>query len=385
MNLMKKNIILSLSFLICCLSVLALVSKANAPSQDQAVDELTRVRLTIHIFDIDQTQKTAQLQIFVFLDGFPYNESSMGVIIMGGGEAWILCNQTGQSRGGWYYQGESTRTTWILDGIGETFPFDSYILRFNALDIDYVGTNFTLASTGHQAFFSGTKAYPLNDLWYTNSNLIPTSSISSSELDFSITRSRGALTIYFLEFLVPIIACYYLLGSTLILNPKKYLSERLWVHVSLFVFAPLFLLAIRDFLPYRSTLSFPELLLVNLVISNAIFAIFSIVGGIKASSAGPQIIRLHRHEPPLSGWDIAGVTFSLFFLGVTYALTVMWKVNISTSLLLSYLVIPSYLCSIPFLITRRQFIERWRLSLLIILLALLPAILQLVIWLLLDI
>jgi hypothetical protein len=383
---MKKTIILSLFLLISCLSVLAFMSKANSLSQDQTLDELTSVRLVIHISDIDQAQKTVQLQIFVFLDGFPYNESSVRVLITGAGGAWVLCNQTGQSLGGWYYQGESDQVTWLLDGIGETFPFDSYILRFDVRDMDYVSTNFTLASTGHQAFFDGAKAYSLNDLWYTNSSLIPISSISSSELDFSITRSGGTLNIYFLEFLAPIIACYYLLGSTLLLNPKTHLSERLGVYVSLFVFVPLFLIAIRDFLPYRSTLSFPELLLVNLVLSNAIFAIFSIVGGRKASPAGPHIIRLYRHEPILNKWDTAGMTLSLLFVGVTYALTLVSKINMTTSLLLTYLVMPSYICSIPFLVTRRQLTEKWPLGLAIILLALLPAILlfmfQLIIWLL---
>jgi hypothetical protein len=331
------------------------------------------------MFDIDQTHKTVQLQIFVFLVGFPYNESSASLLITGAGEAWILCNQTSPSFGRWNYQGESDQTTWLLDGIGETFPFDSYILRFDVHAIDYVGMNFTLASAEHQAFFVGAKAYSLNDLWYTNSSLIPISSISSSELDFSITRSGGTVIVYFLEFLAPIIACYYLLGSTLMLNLKEHLNERLWVHVSLFVFVPIFLIAIRDFLPYRSTLSFPELLLVNLVLSNALFAIFSIVGRVKVAPAGPQIIRLYRHEPLLSEWDFAGLALSLLFLGVTYASTIMWKVNIPASLLLSYLVIPGYLCSIPFVITRKQYAERWPRYLLMIFLALIPAILELII------
>jgi hypothetical protein len=379
---MKKIIILSLSLLFSCLSVLALMSKANAPSQDQTVGELANVRLQILISDIDPTQKTVQLQIFVYLNGFPDNESSVGVLIVGAGEAWILCNYTGQSFKGWSYQGESDQVTWLLDGIGETFPFDSYILRFSVLHMEYVNdTSFTLASTGHLAAFHGTKTYSLNDLWYTNSGLIPINSLSSSELDFSITRSGGAITIYFLEFLAPTIACYYLLGSTLMLDRRNQLSERLGVYVSLFVFVPLFLIATRDFLPYRSTLSFPELLLVNLVLSNAIFAIFSIAGRMKASSSGPQIIKVYRHDAlsPLSGWDRGGVALSLFFLVMTYALTIMWKVNIPASMLLTYLVIPGYICSIPFFITRRQFAESWRRYLLIILLALLPAILELVI------
>jgi hypothetical protein len=381
---MKKIIILSLALLISCLSVLALLSKANAPSQSQTVDELTSVRLTIHIFDIDQAQKTVQLQIVVFLDDFPYNESSVTLSIIGAGEARIVCNQTGPSFGRWAYQGESAQTTWLLDGIGETFPFDSYILRFHVQPIDYVGNNFTLASAQHEAFFAGPKVYSLKDLWQTNSNSIPNSipisGLSSNELDFSITRSSGVLSIYILEFLVPTIACYYLLGSTLMLDPKKHLGERLRVYVSLFVFVPVFIITVRNFLPYRSTLSFPELLLVNLVLSNAIFAIFSIVARMKASPPDPQIIRLYRHGPTLSGWDSAGMSLSLFFLVMTYALTFMRKVNIPASLILTYLVIPSYLCSIPFLITRRQFVERWRRYLLIIVLALLPAILLLIFW-----
>lgn len=376
---MKKIIILSLCLLISCLVVLAVVSKANALSPYQTVDELTSVKLEIHIFDIDQTQKTVQLQIFVNLDGFPNNESIVRVQIAGAGLAWILCNQTGRAG---FYQGESDQATWLLDGAGETFPFDSYLLRFDVQGIEDVGSNFTLASTGQQAIFAGAKAYSLNDLWHTYSNiLIPISSISSNELSFSITRSIGTRTVDFLEFLAPTIACFYLLGATLMLDPKKELSERLTVYVSLFVFAPIFLIAIRDFLPYRSTLSFPELLLVNLVLSNAILTIFSIVGRMKASPTSPQIIRLYRHEFPLSGWDIMGVVLAQVFLVVTYALTLYGKVNTPTSLLLSYLVIPSYICSFLFFITRRQLAERWRRYLLYIVLALLPVILLFILWL----
>jgi hypothetical protein len=379
-----NKFVVSLLLLISCLSALALMSSANAlirraHAQNRTFDILTNVRLWILISDIDPTQKSAQLQISAFLDDFPLNVSGgVGVYVTGGGSLVpILCSQTGQTRSGWSYQGESAQMTWLLDGFGENFPFDSYTLNFYVYSVTYVGGNYTLASTGIQAYFVGAKSYSLDDLWYTKNNRIPISSNSQSEVDFSITRSTGATVIYFLEFLAPIIACFYLLGATLMLDPKSQLSERLGVYVSLFVFAPLFLIAIRDFLPYRSTLSFPELLLVNLVISNAIFAIFNIVGRIRASQGGPQIIRLYRRERPVSFWDGMGAVISLFFLLTTYILTLIWKVNIPTSFTLTYLVIPSYPCSIAFLTTRRQFMENWQLILLIIIAALLLVILWL--------
>jgi hypothetical protein len=379
---MKKIVILSFSLLLCCLSIFAYMSKTNALSKDQADVEFPSVGLGIQILDIDQAQKTAQLQINVYLDGYPYNESTVTVLVTGGGgEIPISCNQTVPLIRGWDYHGESAQEPWLMDGIGETFPFDSYILHFHVQSIDFVGTNFTLASTEDFALFSGGKAYSLNDLWITNGNSITISS-SSSEIDFSIKRSNTATIVDCLEFLGPIIACYYLLGSTLMLDLKKHLSERVEIYVSLFVFVPIFLIAIRDFLPYHSTLSFPELLLVNLVLSIAIFAIFSIGGRAKTSTTGPQIIRLYRHEFSLGKWDSVGAAISLFLFVVTYYSTIMWKVNIPVSFVLTYLVIPGYLCSFPFLITRRQFAEGLRRYLLIILLVLIPAIVDLVIWLL---
>ena len=175
----------------------------RARTQNRAIKVLTNVRLWILISDIDQTQKSAQLQIFAFLDNFPYNLSGgVGVYVTGGGSLIpILCNQTGQTRSGWSYQGESAQTTWLLEGFGENFPFDSYTLHFYVYSVTYVGGNYTLASTEHQAYFVGAKSYSLNDLWYTKNDRIPISSYGSSEVDFSITRSTGATVIYFLEFL----------------------------------------------------------------------------------------------------------------------------------------------------------------------------------------
>lgn len=330
---------------------LFLITSANAESYDDA-----QVRLAIHVMDLDQTQKAAELKIFVFISDFPYNLSGLDVWVAGAGDAIITCNNTGQSvEGLWYYQGESQQTTWLLEGKGEHFPLDSYKLRFKITRVDNI-ENYTLSSEGHQAFFTGPKWYSLKDYWFVENELIPVGVIQANEVSFIIQRSASTLNFSILQFLVPIIGCYYLLGATLLLDPKKQLTERLRINLSLFVFLPTFLIAIQNFLPYRASLSFPEFLLVNLMISNIVFSIFSVFGNQRGSSLianagrGRKEGRMIAH----SKWDLIASVLSLVLLVVVYVFTFFNMITAPLSLFFTYIIIPSYIYFYFALMSKKQ-------------------------------
>ena len=361
-----------------CLLALTSIFPSSCLASYEANGESVKVRLIVNVLDIIQSEKLAQIKIVVFITNFPYNESEVEMMIDAGGIAIVSCSRGGLGPNGWSYHGESDQTVWLLDGSGEVFPFDSYALRFRILWIDFVGENFTLLSEGHQAGFDGPRAYYLKDLWRTDTlGLIPIGGNETHEISFTIERSVNNLAVAFLEFVVPIIACYYLLGSTLMLNPEKQLAERLRIYLSLFVFAPTFLFAIQKFLPYRSSLAFPELLLLNLVVSNAILGIFSVVGR-QNRLDGPEITRLYadwRVWRFKHGWDVIGAVLSLLIFAIIYSFTLFPKMTWTPVLVFIYGILPAYLFWMAPIITKEQLTKRWLLFLIPIVLFLIPAVL----------
>lgn len=346
---MAKTILLMIVVYVSCLLASLPVSLAE-PENDSVI-----VRLAVHVLDIDQSKKLAEVKIFVFIDNFPYNRTKIDVWIVGTGSTIVSCKNTGTTRGNeWYYQGESNQTAWLLEGTGEIFPFDSYNLRFVIFHVPLIEDNFSLTSEAHklQAFFSGPEAYYLNDLWFLENGLIPISERKPKEVSFSIQRSSNSQALAIIQFLIPIIACYYLLGATLVLDPKKQLAERLRINLSLFVFCPTFFIAIQNFLPYRSSLSFPEFFLTNLMISNTIYGIFSIIEN-KRSPTASQSSRDRLGK--LDRWAVS-LASAVFLL--IYILTLYGKLTLLASLIFSYVVIPSYAYPMVLFITKEELQEK---------------------------
>lgn len=336
-------------------------------------NELASIRLVVHILDIDHTQKMVQLELAVFINDFPYNESKVDVWITGAGDTVVQCNNTGPKKeGSWYFQGKSKQETWLLEGTGENFPFDSYNLRFKIYNVDFISKNFTLSSEGHQTGFSGPRTYSLKDLWRTDNGLIPVGYTHADEISFVIERNSETIWNAILQLLLPIILCYYLLGATLILDVKDKLAERLRIHLSLFVFVPTFLIAIQKFLPYRSTLAFPEFLLANLAVSNTIFGIFSILGSQRNRS---------KQKKAHNRWDSIASTFSLIAFMVIYFFTLFGRMNIPTALVFAYLVTPSYIVFYFAQMSKEEFMKQiyWVVAFLVI--SLLPLLLILTLFL----
>jgi len=184
---MTKKIIFSKMILLLLIAFLSwsflIFSTSAEPNSESA-----NVRLAVHVSDIDQSQKLATVDVVVFIDNFPDNRTEVQVRIVGGGSIIVSCKNTGSGVNGWYYQGESDQTTWLLQGTGEIFPFDSYRLRFNVYDIPLIQGNFSLSSKYTSAFFVEPKAYSLNDLWLIDKGFLPIDYIGTNEVSFIIQK-----------------------------------------------------------------------------------------------------------------------------------------------------------------------------------------------------
>jgi len=340
---LKKSVIVTVILL--GLFSLILMSYSSNVSAQNKLEEPTEVRLAVHVLDIDPFQKIAELDLSVFIDNFPYNETQVRVRVLGAGDITVVCNNVGTSISGtFYFHGETNTTIWLLEGKGEQFPFDSYNLRFKIYSIDFIENNFTLSLREQQAMFDGSKFYSLSDLWTTNgtySSSLPVRYVRANEVAFIVQRSLNTTIVALLQFIIPIFACYYLLGSSLMLKSETQISERLTIYIALFVFIPTFFLAIQQFLPYRSSLSFPEFLLVNLLLSTAIFGIFSIAGNQKEAYRIP-VEGLRMKKLAHSKWDSYGGGISLMFCMALYILTMMSNMAPFLSLIF-VLVLPSYM------------------------------------------
>ena len=317
-------------------------------------NELVDVRLIVDVLDVDLRTNLAQVKIHIFVPDYPANFSQLTVHIMGGGSVYIPCENTGIGKvDEWFYQGESNQTNWVLEGVGETYPFNSYSLRFKVSNMSLIGSNFTLIPEYVMAGFDGANFRILRNVWKTETDsILPKAEITSNQVIFSLQKTTNAFVADAIYSLVPIIACYYLLGGTLILNPRKDLGGRLGIYLSLFVFSSTFLLAIQPSLPFHSSITFPELMLSNLTISTAIFGIFSMVGSKPKEPWEFSEVTMLRGK-----WDLFGLTLALIIFLVLYFYTLFGKLNIESSIVFSYIIVPSYMYAFLLNIPRKEIMK----------------------------
>jgi hypothetical protein len=229
-----------------------------------------------------------------------------GAILIGGGDVvHISCSQGPFG----YFIGTSGLRNWTLGGPlgkGEYFPFEEYQLIFQLANVLPGPLNMSELQINEQytfAYFEGPKKLQLNETYVTSGEyLLNTYSEENLKEIVLLQRKLGAFAIptLFWLLILPTLACYFVLVSSLLLTGENSTSNRLQIYVALFIFSPTFLFAIQGHLPFRVTLSIPEALLVNLMVSTAIFAVSS-------------VLKLNRV------WELTkdGITaFSSFFIGV---------------------------------------------------------------------
>jgi len=290
------------------------------PVETSSWNDFTTITLEIWIYDINPVNRTAGIEIRAHVRTIrEYNTTWITVGM--GGSVRIQCNKTTFGNNTFPSQFDGTcKTRWNLWGIGDNYPFDTYILPFEISTEN--GPLFEISSN------SSVHLATTQTIRDWTSNL----AIKGSRLEVQLTRNP---LIPFLQFLLPIIACYYLLGATLILETRR-LSERLRVYLSLFIFAPTFMFTIQKFLPFRLSLALPEFLLTNLLVSTAIFGIFSMIGNRTTTNRN---IGNHRNTIRI---DIAAAVLSLFIFPVLYVVTMFKRIDIRGAFV-TYLIIQSYI------------------------------------------
>jgi hypothetical protein len=361
---MKRTYLFSFFLFLSLFQILVLnTNYANAAS-----DESVEVELNIKILDVDPRTKLANVKIHVSVPIYPYNRSQINVYMSGGGAVIVTCENEGFNRrvDGWFYDGESNQTSWYLEGTGETYPFNSYSVHFEVQSISLIGDNdFSLIPEKVYVRFSGPNYLYLKNSWIAERVLTPEAQITTKEVIFSLEKTSNAFITDVLYSLVPIIACYYLLGATLILNPRNKLGERLEIYLALFVFSSTYLIAIQPSLPFHSSITFPELLLSNLTVSIAIFGIFSILG---SKPKKPWDFPKETDFPVK--WDGVASILALMIFIILYTFTLLGKLNTESSVIFTYVVIPSYVLAYFFSLPKREITKhkiRWILLLIFVL------------------
>jgi hypothetical protein len=293
---------------------------------DDAVD----IWIVVGITDIDQNQKTATLEVYVHVLNYPYNLTQIEVWISGGGYSTISCTNTYAVPASivprFGYEGMSNITLWSLQGWSETYPFDSYLISFNVDDITYSqNRTYSLNPNFTYALFRGDKSNILNEQWRLASGMkIPISRIGEKTVVFIINRSSDALWAAVSRFLLPIIACYYLLGATLSFKSGK-LIEKLVIYLSLIVFSSVFLISLPN-MPYNPSLL--EILLSNLIVGSVIFTIVNIISTLKLRDSAK--------------WDLTPAIVSLTILVSVYITTFAAKLDAVACVVMLVVIVPAY-------------------------------------------
>lgn len=293
------------------------------PAGSNSKNELTTITLEIWIYDVNPMNRTASIELRVYVKAI--SEYNTTWVTMGmGGSVRVLCNKTIYGNDTFPSQFYGVRTTrWNLWGVGDTFPFDTYVLPF-----EIIGSSFEISNNSSVNLATA----QIRRDWTSNIT------IKGNKLKVQLVRNP---LIPFLQILLPIIACYYLLGSTLIIKIER-LSERLRIYLSLFIFAPTFMFAIQRFLPFRLSLALPEFLLTNLLVSTAIFGIFSMIG-IGNRTTRNRDIEKYRNSIRLdSKADNVAAVLSLLIFLVLYWATMFGRIDIRGAFVM-YLIVQSYI------------------------------------------
>ncbi|MFZ7138109.1 MAG: hypothetical protein ACOWW1_06805 [archaeon] len=328
--------------------LLQLLPFAVAQTDGDPSDNEVTVRVTVHVYDVDAGNKLANVSIHFGIFYFPYKTDNIILILLADEDSVITCSvEDEKSKNGWCYFGQTEPRLWLLEGTGEPFPFDVHTIRVKIFSILSIGSNFTLMNSEHSAFFTGPNTYYLKNIWTANDLAIPNINTTNQSTSFVLRRTENEAINSFLRYYVPTIACYFLLGSALLFDPKDGISSRLKIFLSIFFFVPTYLTKIQEFMPYTTSISFPEILLINLLVSTAILCVFSAIGNYFAKNSKSSKKRQQKQSLGTRTSDGFGLILAMLVLIVLY-----WKFSDimvpQLSALISYIILPAYIFWIPF-------------------------------------
>jgi len=283
MNLMSKQWHLTALFIL----VLAILILVIPETKVQAQEEKVKVTFTLQIYDIDRFDQTADVNVTLKFENLASqqvaeNEPVRALLFGGANIVDISCNETLPDE----YVGSSGLTTWGFSGSlarGEYFPFDEGQLLLQIANVLPGPFNVSDAVIGNEsyAYFEGPGKLRLNETCVSIGDACVVDMYFGPNLRVTVPLKRRTDSLLmdrsFWLLIVPTLASYYLLACSFFLWKEEDLSNRLRIYVAIFIFSPTFMMAMQGQLPFRVTLAIPEVLLVNLMISTAIFSIFSIL------------------------------------------------------------------------------------------------------------
>lgn len=333
-----------------------IIPETSSDAQQSANDSVNAT-LTVLIFSIDASKKSAVIQTNIVLKNFPYNATEIIITLKGRERIQISCTNSTSSYDS--YVGNTSIITWYLKGWGEPYPFDVYYLdlSFENTGISwnlgnrsaFIDQNFTF-SNASTAIFLGSETESLMGTWQTRQN---------NEVPIVLFQNEAVVVIaripwvpYFI-LLAPILLSFHVLGLSTLIDRRK-LSTRLTAYTSLFLFAASFLFALQPLLPYRSALSLPEFLLVTLMMGNLVFTALSII------PVGTEF----------NGMLLDGVALfvTIILFLISYIVFLFDKINLPASLFIVSIELAAYLLPAIFLVDRlnqyrrnaRRMADAWR-------------------------
>jgi len=270
---------LALFPVICILSVSAALcippsQCPNGPMETVPSNTNPTVRAFVDIYDVDLARMVARVDVYLYLGNFSDSASMLRVSALGPPYWHAYCNRSSTG----LHEGLARNVECRVRGTGETFPFDSHEIVF-PLDtsVQMFFNRHNLTECLSAAFVEEDSWARLDDwlqpVYKSEANWPGNDSVGYLRIlrikDYSSRRRLEALCEFgirlvrqpllpFIQFILPILVCYILLGSSILLSRTE---ERLRIYLPVFAFSPSFLFAIQGYLPQRSIISLPELLL----------------------------------------------------------------------------------------------------------------------------
>lgn len=220
--------------------------------------------MSVYIKNVHLDNNTASVNVNLWIRNFSLEASFVYVIFSNIDDYAVDCEYQVGHAGKYQFLGKLTDKSWFLDGVGELFPFDFYIITFELHDLlEYRrnNTNYGLPQWSYYfndehtlVDFLGLHKSRLDDEWEIFDH------VDDGTYEVFLFRKEEKPSY---QFMFPLILIQALIALAPSLTDDKTMRVRLFS--SVLVFSPMFILAIQNFIPPRNTLSIPEFLGVSLM------------------------------------------------------------------------------------------------------------------------
>lgn len=260
----RKSIVLMFFILV------LLETTSNCTSK--AESEISEITFQVKILSINSINNSAEVQFMIKVSPVNSTQQRIWIYITGTGDMYSFQLQRISTN---TYRDVSNKTKWDMVGRPYDYPFDTYYTNFTIVSIEYVNMNRVQINQKLSGVsFQGDNTYNQANIWMITEayTLLPYMNTSKVEM---ITRFEKNPQ-WTVPIMLPVWTAFLFLGASFFIRPKE-LSSRLAILTAIFVFAPVYLLALQGNIPQRFLLSHLELQLLVLITSTGILGFFSII------------------------------------------------------------------------------------------------------------